>query len=52
MGELNLIEGRGAYWRSSFEDGTDLIPPDSHWGYFGQSHIRREHIRGQVESKE
>ena len=24
--EVDVIEGRGAYWRSQFEGGTDLIP--------------------------
>ena len=26
--EVDIIEGRGAYWRRRFEGGTDLIPPD------------------------
>ena len=41
------IEGRGAYQRSRFDDGTDLIPPALHPGYIGQDHVRGEYIRGQ-----
>ena len=30
--EVDVIEGRGAYWGSQFEGGTDLIPLDWHRG--------------------
>ena len=45
--EVTSIEGMGAYQRSRFDDGTDLIPPALHPGYIGQDHVRGEYIRGQ-----
>ena len=50
--EVDVIEGRGAYRRSRFEGGNDLIPPDLHRGDQGQAHVRGDTIIGQGVSKE
>ena len=49
--EVANIEGRGAYWRSWFECGADLIPPAWHRGYRGQYPVRGEPIIAKGESK-
>ena len=50
--EVTGIEGKGAYWRSQFESGTDLISSALNWRYKGQSHVRGEPIIVQGERKE
>ena len=49
--ELVVIEGKGAYQRSGFKGGTDLIAPAWHQGYQDQYPVRGEPNRGQVGSK-
>ena len=45
--EVDDIEGGGAYCRSQFKGGTDLIPPPLHRGVQGQARSMGEPIGGQ-----
>ena len=50
--EVDVIEGRGDYWRIRFDSGTDLTPQNWQRGDWSQTHVRGGPIRGQEGRKE